>query len=103
MSLYIILKISKNIFVRLLIAVLILISFSCESVKKSQQAGEWISLFNEKDLKDWKIKFTGYELNDNYKNTFRVEDGILKSDNSQKLFRRDTNTLQKTSYILFFA
>lgn len=39
---------------------------------------EWISLFNGKNLDGWKIKITGYELNDNYKNTFRVKDGILK-------------------------
>jgi hypothetical protein len=40
--------------------------------------GEWISLFNGKDLEDWIIKFTGHELNENYKNTFRVEEGLLK-------------------------
>jgi hypothetical protein len=39
---------------------------------------EWISLFNGENLDGWKIKITGYELNDNYKNTFRVEEGILK-------------------------
>ena len=38
----------------------------------------WISLFNGRNLDGWKIKITGYELNDNYGNTFRVEDGILK-------------------------
>ncbi len=38
----------------------------------------WISLFNGKDLEGWKVKITGHELNDNYGNTFRVENGILK-------------------------
>ena len=38
----------------------------------------WIRLFNSKDLEGWKVKITGYELNDNYGNTFRVENGILK-------------------------
>ena len=38
----------------------------------------WISLFNGKDLEGWKVKIAGHELNDNYKNTFRVEEGILK-------------------------
>ena len=42
------------------------------------QKGEWVQLFNGKDLSGWKVKITGYELNDNYANTFRVEDGILK-------------------------
>ncbi|MCC6264581.1 MAG: DUF1080 domain-containing protein [Bryobacterales bacterium] len=39
---------------------------------------EWIQLFNGKDLKDWLPKITGYPLNENYGNTFRVEDGLLK-------------------------
>ena len=38
----------------------------------------WISLFNGKSLEGWTVKITGHELNDNYGNTFRVEDGILK-------------------------
>ena len=40
--------------------------------------GQWIQLFNGKDLKDWKVKITGYELGDNFGETFRVEDGVLK-------------------------
>ncbi|MFZ5829227.1 MAG: 3-keto-disaccharide hydrolase [Planctomycetota bacterium] len=40
--------------------------------------GEWIQLFNGKDLTGWKPKIRGYELGDNYANTFRVEDGVLK-------------------------
>jgi hypothetical protein len=35
-------------------------------------------LFNGKDLKDWKVKITGYPLEENYGNTFRVENGVLK-------------------------
>lgn len=38
----------------------------------------WVSLFNGKNLDGWKVKITGYDLNDNYGNTFRVEDEILK-------------------------
>lgn len=40
--------------------------------------GEWIQLFNGKDLTGWKVKIKGYELGDNHANTFRVEDGVLK-------------------------
>lgn len=40
--------------------------------------GKWIQLFNGKDLKDWFVKITGHELNDNFGNTFRVENGMLK-------------------------
>ncbi|HET8657205.1 MAG TPA: DUF1080 domain-containing protein [Longimicrobiaceae bacterium] len=39
---------------------------------------EWIQLFNGKDLNDWQIKFAHHELGDNFNNTFRVEDGLLK-------------------------
>jgi Domain of Unknown Function (DUF1080) len=39
---------------------------------------KWISLFNGKDLEGWTPKIRYHELGDNYKNTFRVEDGVLK-------------------------
>jgi hypothetical protein len=38
----------------------------------------WIPLFNGKNLDGWKPKITGYELGENYADTFRVEDGVLK-------------------------
>ena len=38
----------------------------------------WIQLFNGKDLDGWKPKIKGYDLGDNFGDTFRVEDGILK-------------------------
>ena len=38
----------------------------------------WIQLFNGEDLNDWQVKITKHELGENYKNTFRVEDGLLK-------------------------
>lgn len=37
-----------------------------------------IQLFNGKDLKDWRIKIRLHEYGENYANTFRVEDGLLK-------------------------
>lgn len=44
---------------------------------------EWMQLFNGKDLKDWKIKFAGHDLGDNYLDTFHVADGVLKVDYSK--------------------
>lgn len=41
-------------------------------------AGEWVSIFNGKDLEGWTPKIAGRELGDNFKNTFRVENGVLK-------------------------
>ncbi|MGH2271567.1 3-keto-disaccharide hydrolase [Anaerohalosphaeraceae bacterium U12dextr] len=46
--------------------------------QEQEQKKTWISLFNGKDLKGWTPKFTGSKLGENYKNTFRVEDGVLK-------------------------
>ncbi|MEX0685098.1 MAG: DUF1080 domain-containing protein [Balneolales bacterium] len=39
---------------------------------------EWVELFNQEDFDGWDLKIRGYELNDNYGETFRVEDGLLK-------------------------
>ncbi|MFC1529876.1 DUF1080 domain-containing protein [Gemmatimonadota bacterium] len=39
---------------------------------------EWIQLFNGEDLTGWDIKVSGYPLNENHLNTFRVENGLLK-------------------------
>ena len=39
---------------------------------------DWIALFNGRDLQGWTPKITGYALGDNFGNTFRVEDGLLK-------------------------
>ncbi len=39
---------------------------------------KWVQLFNGKDLKDWHIKIKGHPLNDNYKNTFRVVNGVMQ-------------------------
>jgi hypothetical protein len=41
-------------------------------------ASGWISLFNGKDLDGWTPKLKGYELGENYADTFRVENGVLK-------------------------
>ncbi len=38
----------------------------------------WIQLFNGVDLEGWTPKIRGYELGENFANTFRVEDGALK-------------------------
>lgn len=39
---------------------------------------KWIQLFDGKDLNNWVVKIKGYPLGDNFGNTFRVEDGLLK-------------------------
>ncbi len=38
----------------------------------------WIKLFNGKDLTGWDIKIAKHKLNENFGNTFRVENGIMR-------------------------
>ena len=45
---------------------------------RDPSAREWIQLFNGRDLADWVIKFAKHDLGENVRNTFRVEDGLLK-------------------------
>ena len=42
-------------------------------------AREWIQLFNGKTLDGWDVKISGHDLNDNFGNTFRVENGLLET------------------------
>jgi hypothetical protein len=44
---------------------------------KLRDAG-WQQLFNGKDLAGWTPKIKGYELGENFGETFRVENGVLK-------------------------
>jgi len=57
---------------------LLLFLIACQQPKQQEAEEEWIQLFNGKDLTGWSVKISGYELNDNFNNTFRVEDSLLK-------------------------
>jgi len=46
--------------------------------EETDEPSEWIQLFNGKDLEGWTPKIRGYALGENYGNTFRVEDGVIK-------------------------
>jgi hypothetical protein len=39
---------------------------------------DWIQLFNGKDLDGWTVKITKHKLGENFGDTFRVENGLLK-------------------------
>lgn len=43
-----------------------------------QTEEKWVQLFNGKDLSGWTPKIRGHKAGDNFGNTFRVEDGLLK-------------------------
>ena len=53
---------------------LIIVSLSFVTAKKEK----WITLFNGKDIDNWTVKIYHHEVGDNYGNTFRVEDGLIK-------------------------
>ena len=57
---------------------LVLTAAAAASAGEAAGEGDWVQLFNGKDLTGWKVKIKGHELGDNYKNTFRVDDGLLK-------------------------
>lgn len=48
------------------------------SAEEQKTAQKWMPLFNGKNLEGWTVKIRGYEPGDNFGNTFRVEDGVLK-------------------------
>jgi 3-keto-disaccharide hydrolase len=58
----------------LVAAVLIGAAVSAQEPEKR----EWIQLFNGKNLDGWTPKITGFPAGENYANTFRVENGVLK-------------------------
>lgn len=64
----------------LLIAITVFLSLASATAiaQDDLPKGKWVSLFNGKDLSGWTPKIRGYELGENFGNTFRVEDGLLK-------------------------
>ena len=61
---------------------------------------DWIQLFNGKDLTGWTPKISGYEVGENFGNTFRVESGLLKVsyDHYDKFNNRFGHLFYKDSF-----
>jgi len=59
---------------------ILVISCNKRAIPAKAAAAEqpWIQLFNGKDMTGWTPKIRGFDYGDNFANTFRVEDGILK-------------------------
>lgn len=60
---------------RFVFPLLLAILSSCNHEKHKK---EWISLFNGKDLDNWIVKIHHHEVGDNFGDTFRAEDGMIK-------------------------
>jgi hypothetical protein len=76
----------KNTSKIILSLAMISILYGCSASNTQCDTENWINLFNGKNLEGWLPKITGYELGENFGNTFRVEDGLLKVsyDNYEK-------------------
>lgn len=60
-------------------AIMTLASVTALNAQESAKTSEkWIQLFNGKDLEGWTPKIRYHELGDNFGNTFRVENGVIK-------------------------
>jgi hypothetical protein len=59
------------------------ISISCSQPQEksavSENEEEWQELFNGENLEGWDVKIRGSEINEDPRQTFRVEDGLLKA------------------------
>ena len=76
----------KKMLIRPVALALLLASF-CVAENKNAGKKVWLPLFNGKNLKDWSPKITGYALNDNFANTFRVRDGLLQRHDTRQPLR----------------
>ena len=62
---------------KIIIGLFLLITINGLPQKRSK-SGKWIKLFNGKNLKGWTVKIKDHPVNDNWGNTFRVENGVMK-------------------------
>ena len=60
------------------IFILLFLFYSCKVEKSTNSKEEWVSLFNGKDLNGWNIKIANHSLNDNFNNTFQVQDSMIR-------------------------
>ena len=69
---------STSIVVRSIHLALIAAAWTAPAHFAAAAHAEWIQLFNGRDLDGWTPKIAGYPLGENYADTFRVEDGVLR-------------------------
>lgn len=60
------------------LAVVCLILLAGPASADDAESGKWIRLFNGKNLDGWIPKIRGHKAGENFGNTFRVEDGVMK-------------------------
>ncbi|MFT4152330.1 DUF1080 domain-containing protein [Parafilimonas sp.] len=66
-------------FTVLSLTILLLCGCAQKPVKTAADVNDgWTPLFNGKDIKDWNVKIHHHDYNENFGNTFRAEDGMIK-------------------------
>jgi 3-keto-disaccharide hydrolase len=75
-------------------------NFAANAEDAKPGEGGWISLFNGKDLTGWTPKIKGYRLGENFGDTFRVENGVMKVsyDQYQKFDRKFGHIFYKDKF-----
>ena len=94
-----------------LISMLLILLFACnpgtqnkesanDAEMKNTQTKEWIQLFNGENLDGWTIKICKHPLNENFNNTFRVENGMMvtRYDEYEKFDGEFGHIFYKTPY-----
>jgi hypothetical protein len=59
-------------------ATLLALTAFCAAAQNDPNRKDWIQAFNGRNLDGWVMKITGFPLAENFGNTFRVENGLLK-------------------------
>jgi hypothetical protein len=80
--------------------IFILLILACCHSAGAQKETKWKQLFNGRNLKGWKPKISGYELGDNFGNTFRVRDGkiVVSYDQYDSFSNRFGHLFYKKAY-----
>lgn len=68
----------KKMFTPIFLGAILLSAFTAKA-----EEGEWKPIFDGRSLTGWIPKFSGHPLGENYKNTFRVQDGYLTTNYDQ--------------------
>lgn len=62
----------------MLVAAVCSLRTSCAADSPAPDDARWVSLFNGRDLEGWTVKVAQHPLGENFADTFRVEDGMIK-------------------------
>ena len=60
------------------ICLMMLLSCRTSPPSSTDDREDWVSLFNGENLNDWTIKISGKDLNENAKNTFVIEEDMIR-------------------------